>query len=338
MKRLLALLFVVLFFAATLSAFGQDGFRIRRSNADQGFDGNFARTVVRTRTAPQSLLDGEASEIFRMSKAPPPPVRQELMLREPPPRVVPSIPVVPVSARRLTHHELTRLSQRDVVIVIDKSGSMNTRDCPADSASLGRVLPLLFGGPRAISGGSGLISRWEWLKNQALDLASQTSRVPSQQLSIVLFDSRDRVFPGASLRSIPAIFENNRPSGGTNVVGAMKRQIRDYFARRDAGGAKPLLLAVITDGAPDSPSSLRDLIEETTHKMQSPNEIVITFLQIGNDRDGHSLLKELDHGVRMRAASYDIVQTRSFHDLLREGLASSLVGAIGNSQQAFRAR
>lgn len=330
-KRSIALVLFLAIFLLGTGSFAQGAFRIKR--ADQAEDGaqGFARTVVRTRGQPESMID---SEIFKQKVED----NWTNTFSQPPPAQAPAeprFPEIPVITRLLSPNELSRLNQRDIVIVIDKSGSMSERDCPGDRGSLQRMLPGLITG-RSFFDNPGTISRWEWCARQTFDLARQTSRLARQSLSVVLFDSRDRVYENASLRSIPMIFQNNRPQGGTNMLGALKRQLNNYFDRRSASRVKPLLVAVITDGAPDSPSRIRDLIAETTMRMQSPDEIIITFLQVGNDREGHQFLQELDQGVRMNNAVYDIVHTHSFPQLMREGLASSLVRAVSSTRQAYR--
>jgi hypothetical protein len=109
--------------------------------------------------------------------------------------------------------------------------------------------------------------------------------------------------------------------------------LNEYFARRnDTGGhCKPLAIAIITDGMPDNPRSLRDLIVEATHAMRNPHEITITFLQIGTEREGYELLHDLDQNLLHEGAKYDIVSSKPFPDVVRDGLARSLVDAISSN-------
>jgi len=80
---------------------------------------------------------------------------------------------------------------------------------------------------------------------------------------------------------------------------------------------------------------LKELIAETTQKMQSPDEIVIAFLQIGNDPKGYELLSELDDNLRKEHAAHDIVQTQPFQDVMRAGLAQSLLQAIQPNRKRY---
>ena len=94
------------------------------------------------------------------------------------------------------------------------------------------------------------------------------------------------------------------------------------------GHVKPLAIAIVTDGMPTNPMSLKRLIIETTHNMLNPHEIRITFLQIGTEREGFEQLNELDNYLVSEGARFDIVATKPFPEVVRAGLARSLVDAI----------
>jgi hypothetical protein len=219
-----------------------------------------------------------------------------------------------------TANQLKRISSRDVVIIIDKSRSMSEADCPADNmpANLGRLFM------RAPQGGT--VTRWEWCQRQTMHVASQLARMPGSNLKLVLFDDRVTEFDNVSIDSLSDIFNRYKPSGGTNATRALKTAIQEYFEKqRDFGRARPLSIVVITDGAPASPRSLKDLIIDTTLKMNNPAEIAISFLQIGRDDQGNQLLPELDLGLVPEGARFDIVMSRSFNSVSRTGLMSALL-------------
>jgi hypothetical protein len=65
--------------------------------------------------------------------------------------------------------------------------------------------------------------------------------------------------------------------------------------------------------------------------MRSPHEITITFLQIGTEREGYELLHDLDQNLMREGAKYDIVSSKPFPEVVRDGLARSLVDAIGSN-------
>jgi hypothetical protein len=163
-----------------------------------------------------------------------------------------------------------------------------------------------------------------------MELTRQTSSVLPQGLSVVLFSSSSHVFPHISINEIPQIFQAYSPGGFTNEAGAVRRTLDDYFQRRQIGHGriKPLLIAVITDGLPTDPDSLRHVIIDATNEMRQPDEIRMTFLQVGTDPKGAYFVKELDHKLMRESAKYEIVSSKTFAELLRTGLTRALVDCI----------
>jgi Mg-chelatase subunit ChlD len=228
----------------------------------------------------------------------------------------------PINGMQLAPTEVARLRGKHVTIIMDRSGSMKTEDC---------AMPMSLGAfsPRSMS-------RWDWCLNQTVDLARQTAQVLPQGLTLVFFSSSDSVYHNVQSDKIPNLFARNSPDGGTNLVGALKHRLDDYFRAQSMGNTQPLVLAVVTDGDPDSPRALKELIVETTHRMTSPDQISITFLQVGNDSKGGNLLDQLDHSLTMDGAGYDIVSVTPFRQVLSRGLAKSLVLAVQNPPVARR--
>jgi len=221
-----------------------------------------------------------------------------------------------------TVSELKRIGSRDVVIIIDKSRSMSEADCPVDN------VPAMLGGffGRGPAMANGPITRWEWCRRQTMHVASQLARVPGSSLKLVLFDDRVTEFENVSINSIADIFNRYSPSGGTNATKALKTSIQEYFDKQRNGVlARPLSIVCITDGAPSSPRSLKDLLVDTSIKMNNPNEIAISFLQIGSDSQGNQLLPDLDHGLVSDGARFDIVSCRSFGSVARSGLMRAVL-------------
>lgn len=228
----------------------------------------------------------------------------------------------PLNGSLLAPMEVARLRGRHVTVIMDRSGSMKTEDC---------ALPMTFGNfsPRSMS-------RWDWCLNQTLDLARQTAQVLPQGLTLVFFSGNDSVYHNVRADMIPGLFHQNSPDGGTNLVGAMKRQLDDYFRANSMGRTQPLVIAVVTDGDPDNPRALKDLIINASQKMTSPDQISISFLQVGNDSKGGHLLEELDNELTMKGASYDIVTVTPFRQVMARGLAKSLVSAVQSKPVARR--
>lgn len=259
----------------------------------------------------------------------------------------------PSFSATLSQQDLALLGSRDVVVLIDKSGSMSDMDCPAPlfgGASGGRIASTAAGMFNAFAGaaagfggirvgrpgfgvrgaGPGVVSRWEWAGAQLSALASATSGVLPKGITAMFFDTNYQVFPNVRVQQIPALFAREHPGGSTDVTGALKACLVDYFKRRAADPAhtKPLVVAVITDGMPNNENSLKNLIVNTSNRLDRPDEIAITFLQVGRERDGFQLLSELDDGMQPRGARFDIVDSKVFPEVARYGLSRALVLAI----------
>lgn len=333
-KRFLPLSLCALLATSVPVALAQGNYRLERPADSQGFvSGGGSQFVVQTapRAVPQSQ-DGTSRAVLELGRAlvgsfaaqprqivPPQQPMQRLFngnVQESLMRGSTAVFSVPTAS------ELRRIGSRDVVIVIDKSRSMNEADCADDN--LPPTLNRFFMRGSGIAGG-GALTRWEWCRRQTMHIASQLARIPGSNLKLVLFDDRVTEFDNVSMESLSDIFNRYKPSGGTNATKALKTTIQDYFEKQKFSRTRPLSIVCITDGAPSSPRSLKDLLIDTTIKMNHPGEIAISFLQIGRDYQGNQLLPELDLGLVPEGARYDIVSVRSFNSLQRTGLMPALL-------------
>jgi len=87
-------------------------------------------------------------------------------------------------------------------------------------------------------------------------------------------------------------------------------------------------VAVISDGEPNDPDKVADVIRDATWQMKNPDQIAITFLQVGHGDDGTDILREFDQQLKRQGAKYDIVDRKSFYELQRLGLLGALVASI----------
>ncbi|MBA3994776.1 MAG: hypothetical protein C0469_14755 [Cyanobacteria bacterium DS2.3.42] len=210
----------------------------------------------------------------------------------------------------LTDQELKQLATHDIVIMQDRSSSMGEKD----------YFPMV----------SDKISKWQWCMSQSMDLTRQIVRLPKIAFTLVVFSSQYDVYQNVRLAQLPGIISNCRNGIfiGTKLAAPMHDQLSQYFQRRAAGRARPLIIAVVTDGKPQDEHDLRDVIIQATQMMHNPNEIKIKFLQVGNDDEGQKKLHKLDMKLIGRGARYDIVHVEPFAELANEGLPRALLRAI----------
>lgn len=209
---------------------------------------------------------------------------------------------------------MLRLKDHDVAVIVDKSSSMRTIDCPGVA-----LFP---------------VSRWEWVRSQSSDLARVLSRVPGARMTLVLFDSKFEDFENVPANEIGRIFDTVKPGSGTNPTAPIRARLERFFKQRSAdSNSRPLVIACITDGAPTNAHALKELLIETTHKLRGSQDISITFFQVGNDPDGIELLPELDSGLVSEGATCDLVSVRYFGELIRTGLARALAETVAQKSR-----
>lgn len=215
----------------------------------------------------------------------------------------------PTAFRTLLPAEARSLGRYDISVLIDRSGSMTTHDCPSPYS----------GAP---------ISRWNWCREQTAYLARETNAL-SRGITVVPFATDFKRYERANVRDIHNIFAMSTPGGGTNLAEALKNELDTYFYEKENGRRnRPLMIAVISDGAPSSKNAVKKAIKEATKKMTRPDEIKITFLQVGNEQGGANFLRELDFDLAHQGARTDIVGARDFRQLLFTGLPAALAASV----------
>lgn len=231
----------------------------------------------------------------------------------------------------LQSEDVQKLANYDLALVIDKSASMTYR---LNQRNVAEKPNNVEGFPSVVNPAD-TISRWDWCKNQAANLANQIKKVLPNGINLSLFSNRYNAYNNVDAMRIEYIFSETEPTGGTHISQVLSHHFDEYFASRDAGKTtKPLLLAVITDGCPEDGEQTRLAIINATKKMQRADEIKVAILQVGNDRRAPRLLGELDNDLVAQHAKYDIVEIHSFTEMKENGLARTLASVVANDTLA----
>jgi hypothetical protein len=202
-----------------------------------------------------------------------------------------------------------KLVQYDVELIIDITGSMNEVD------------------------GTGSLSKFEWCHDQVRNLASRLSP-HHKTLTITTFNNTFETQDGCTPGKVEEIYATIRPRGGTDLVDPLESRLNAALNKHRVSG-RPILIAVITDGEPNIPPDphvVNNAIINITQCMSEPDEIVVTFLQIGDTFVGRDFCLDLDNNLVNEGAKYDIVDTKTFAELKSEGLVNALVDAIIESK------
>ena len=222
----------------------------------------------------------------------------------------PSFPRELIMKKHLDPSELRQLSCFDISVLIDRSASMATQDCPGD------IAPGRF------------ISRWQWCKEQSAMLSHETAGAMPAGITIIPFADNWQRFAGVSPAGINGIFAAETPAGSTNLAGALQAELDRYFVERDRGyRQRPFMIAVITDGVPDSKTAVRRVIREAVRQMSRPDEIKIVFFLIGQDENGADFVDELAGRMKDEFVPLNIISQHSFREVHQIGLARSLASS-----------
>jgi uncharacterized protein with von Willebrand factor type A (vWA) domain len=198
------------------------------------------------------------------------------------------------------------LEQRDYTLIIDKSGSMSTKDQ---------------------TGGK---SRWALMQESTFALASKCEELDPDGMVVYTFSGRFRRYENVTANKVQQIFSENEPSGRTDLASVLEDALNDYFQRKAAKTSKPNgeTIVVVTDGEPDDRKAVMKTIIEASRRMEKDEELAISFIQVGNDPDAKRFLKALDDDLQSAGAKFDIVDTLTVDDMENLTMTEILLNAI----------
>jgi len=207
------------------------------------------------------------------------------------------------------------LENHDLGLIIDCSGSMSTADCP------------------------GGLSRWEWCSREATGLAQAAAQAASS-IDASLFNGQYQTFRHISPMQIPEIFAENRPMGGTEPAFALQEQLENFF---NSSRAKPLTIVIVTDGLPNNPANIAQVLREESKKIRYQGELSITFLLIGERIDDQRMREmiglapgsSVKNGGFVDVLPFDWTASRGIKEALFEELKE--VRLATNPHQASKA-
>ncbi len=197
---------------------------------------------------------------------------------------------------------------RDYTLIIDKSGSMSTPDQPG-----GR-------------------SRWEAAQESTMALARKCEQFDPDGITLYLFSGRFKRFDNVTSSKVSQIFQENDPSGTTDLASVLKDATDRYFENKAAGQTKPNgeTILVVTDGEPDDRKAVMRVIIEASRRMDTDEELAISFIQVGTDQMATRFLKVLDDELQGAGAKFDICDTVTLDDMEGMTLKEVLLNAISD--------
>jgi uncharacterized protein with von Willebrand factor type A (vWA) domain len=200
------------------------------------------------------------------------------------------------------------LDNRDYTLIIDKSGSMATPDQ---------------------KGGK---TRWVAAQESTFALASKCEQLDPDGITIYLFSGRFKRYENVTASKVNQLFQENDPSGTTDLAAVLKHALDNYFERKNSSQTKlnGETILVITDGEPDDRKAVMKVIIEASRQMDRDEELAISFIQVGTDAQATRFLKVLDDELQSAGAKFDICDTITMEDMEDMTLSEVLLNAIND--------
>jgi hypothetical protein len=198
------------------------------------------------------------------------------------------------------------LENRDYTLIIDKSGSMATKDK------------------------AGGLSRWQIMQESTLALASKCEELDSDGMTVYLFSGKFKRYDNVTANKVSTIFQENEPNGRTDLASVLKDATNNFFQRKIQGQipANGEIILVVTDGEPDDRKAVMQVIIDASQKLDRDEELAISFIQVGTDEAATKFLTILDDDLGRAGAKFDIVDTITMHDMEDLTLREVLLNAI----------
>ncbi len=198
------------------------------------------------------------------------------------------------------------MKDRDYTLILDKSGSMATRD---------------------LKGGR---SRWQEAEESTIALASKCEQFDPDGICVYLFSSRFKRYDNVTASKVANIFLENDPVGTTNLASVLQDAFNNYFQRKANGQTKANgeTILIVTDGEPDDRRAVMETVIRATQQMDRDEELALSFIQVGSDDGATRFLKSLDNDMTSVGAKFDICDTITMDDMADGSLADVLMSAI----------
>lgn len=203
--------------------------------------------------------------------------------------------------------DASKLQNRDYTLVIDRSGSMDTKDCPNNQ------------------------SRWKNAEETTTQIAGKLQEFDPDGITVMTFAGDFDLHENTRDDGVAAIFKSKSPGGGTSLAPVLQNIFDRYTAEKKAGNTKPngAIVMIITDGAPqDGEAVARAITNFTKTLADGREEFGIEIVQVGQDADARNYLKKLDSGLTN--AKYDIVGVTTMDELNagKKSIQDALIDAL----------
>ena len=200
----------------------------------------------------------------------------------------------------------SRIENRDYTLIIDKSSSMATSVGPDGK------------------------TRWQIAQESTLALADKCEEIDPDGITVYVFSGAFKRYDNVTSDKVTKVYEENQPMGQTDLASVLQHAFEDYFKRKEAGTAKANgeTFVIITDGEPTDRKAVISLIMDAAQKVDREDELGISFIQVGTDKDATRFFKALDDDLQGVGAKFDIVDTVTVDKMKGMSLTDVLLNAL----------
>jgi uncharacterized protein YegL len=173
-------------------------------------------------------------------------------------------------------------------------------------------------------------TRWETVQESTLAIARKCEQFDPDGLTVYVFAGRFKRYENVTSAKVAQIFQENDPSGTTDLASVLQDATGQYLQRKRLGQAKPQgeTILVVTDGEPDDRKAVMQVVINATQHMDRDEELAISFVQVGADSQATRFLTLLDDELQSVGAKFDICDTITIDGLEDTSLTDVLLNAI----------
>lgn len=193
-----------------------------------------------------------------------------------------------------------------VIFLVDRSGSMDTRDCDGDS-------------------------RYNACREKIKAFVRGATKFDPDGISVHLFNNRVELHTDvADPAAVDKLIDSHRPAGGTATHLAIQAAWKEHLDKKSSA----TFVAIFTDGAPEGyEREVEQTITNIANSMGSPEEFRILFLTVGvRSPELSNYLEHLDSSLK--GAKYDIVGVDELNAVDFDQAISDLIASTTTSSEA----
>ena len=145
--------------------------------------------------------------------------------------------------------------------------------------------------------------RWKQALEAVQSIAPHTCDCDADGISLYFFNNRfEKMDNVRTSEEVMQHFAARSPGGGTKLAGVLEDAVKPDGVDL-SGKRRPETLLVISDGEPSDRDEVeRVIINATKQYMTCDEDLSITFIQVGNDKDAEKWLGTLDDDLQSKGA------------------------------------